>query len=167
MQLDPKTALTIAQEYIGTTLPLTRLGWGVNGIVYLSPDGRSAVKVHHEKEGFTRETEVYKRLWRLRISQLHGIVIPRLRGYRSDLKVIRMDFVIPPFLLDFAGARFTPPDFSAETMEMWHTQLADLFGPNVHFVYAVYHSLIRHGIYYMDFRPSNLKLDNLPGLELP
>ena len=40
-----------------------------------------------------------------------------------------------------------------------------MFGPNVHIAYAVYDSLARHGIYYMDFRPSNLKLENLPGLE--
>jgi hypothetical protein len=56
---------------------------------------------------------------------------------------------------------FDPPDFSDETMESWHAGIREMFGPNAHVVYAVYHSLAQRGIYYMDFRPSNLNLTGL------
>ena len=158
MELDPKNAAHIARGYLGTTAELIRLGWGISGFVYLSPDGRTAVKVHRYEESFARETEAYERLRRLRITELHGLAIPKLHDYRSDLKVIRMDVVSAPYLLDFAGVSFSPPDFSEDTMEQWHAGIAEMFGANAHIVYAVYHSLARHGIYYMDFRPSNLKL---------
>jgi hypothetical protein len=165
MDLDPKGAEQIARHYLGATNPLARLGWGIGGYVYLSPDGRAAVKVHRGEEGFVREVEAYERLRRTRISQVHGIVIPKLHDFRTDLRVIRMDFVLPPFLVDFAGVRFTPPDFLPDTMELWHASLAEMFGPNVHLVYFVYDALAKYGIYYTDFRPSNLKLEGLAGVE--
>lgn len=159
------TAAEIARDYVGAKTPLVRLGWGIGGFVYLSPDGRTAVKVHRGEAGFTRETETYLRIRRLRISHLHGIVIPKLHHHRRDIKVFRMDFVNPPFLVDFAGVSFTPPDFPADTMDHWHAGLAEMYGPNVHFAYLIYEALAKHGIYYTDFRPSNLKLDGLEGLE--
>lgn len=76
-----------------------------------------------------------------------------------------MDFVSAPYLLDFAGVKFDPPDFSEDTMASWHASLEEFFGPNVSVAYAVYHSLAQHGMYYLDFRPSNMKLDGLPGLQ--
>lgn len=33
------------------------------------------------------------------------------------------------------------------------------------YVYAIYHALAQHDIYYMDFRPSNVNLQGLPGLQ--
>jgi hypothetical protein len=167
MSLDHQVAAKIAQDYLRTTKPLKRLGWGIGGFVYLSPDGRTAVKVHRHEEGFFRELEVYRRLRKLRITQLHGLTIPKLRGYRADVKLIQMDFVSPPFLLDFAGVRFSPPEveFDADTLEHWHATIAGFFGPNASIAYAVFNSLAAHGIYYLDFRPSNLKLEGLAGLE--
>jgi hypothetical protein len=162
MELNPVTAAEIARDYIGSNAPLARLGWGIGGFVYLSPDGRTAVKVHRGEEGFTREVEVYQRIRRLRITEIHDVVIPKLHDFRPDLRLIRIDFVVPPFLVDFAGASFRPPDFPSDTMEQWHAGLTDMFGPNVHLVYAVYSALSRHGIWYTDFRPSNLKLEGHP-----
>jgi hypothetical protein len=165
MDPDQAKSAEIAKRYFGITTPPTRLGWGIGGYVYLSPDMHSVVKVHRREEGFTRELEAYQRLRRLRIIQLHGLTIPKLKHHRRDLKLIRMDFVVAPYLLDFAGVSFDPPDFSEETMENWHTGVNEMFGPNAHIAYAVYDSLARHGIYYMDFRPSNLNLTGLPGVE--
>jgi len=165
MELNHHIAAEIAGRYFDTTEPLEKLGWGISGFVYLSPDSRSAVKVHRHEDSFARELEVYQRLRRLDMTQLHGLNIPKLRGYRSDLRVIQMDLVSSPFLLDFAGVQFNPPDFSAETMADWHTRISGFFGPNAWIAYAVYRSLAQHGMYYMDFRPTNLKLEGLPGLE--
>jgi hypothetical protein len=154
----------IARQYFGTSEPLAMLGWGIAGFVYLSPDRRSVVKVHSRAEGFHTELDVYRRLAQLRITQLHGLTIPRLINHRDDLKVIEMDFVSAPYLVDFAGVRFDPPDFPEDTMNHWHATIRSYYGPNATVAYAVYESLRRHGIYYMDFRPSNMKLDGLPGL---
>jgi tRNA splicing endonuclease len=165
MELNQQAAAEIAGSYFGTTKPLERLGWGIGGFVYLSPDNRSAVKVHRGDEGFARELEVYRRLRRLGMAQLHGLNIPKLRDHRADLRLIQMDFVSAPFLLDFAGVQFHAPDFPSDVMADWHARLEEFYGPNAWVAYAVYESLARHGIYYMDFRPSNLKLDGLPGLE--
>src|SRR5688500_14974572 len=99
MELDHQSAARIAQRYFHTSEPLVRLGWGISGYVYLSPDLRTAVKVHRHEESFARELEVYRRLRRLGITQLHGLTVPKLRGYHSDVKLIRMDFVSAPYLL--------------------------------------------------------------------
>jgi hypothetical protein len=76
-----------------------------------------------------------------------------------------MDFVTPPFLLDFAGVQFELPDFPEDTMQSWHAGIEEMYGPNAWIAHAVYESLARHGMYYLDFRPSNMKLDGLQGLE--
>lgn len=130
----------------------------------LSPDLRSAVKIHRREEGFARELEVYRHLRRLAITRLHGLTVPKLQGHRSDVKLIQMDFVTAPYLLDFANVTYEPPDFPDDTMERWHAGIEEYFGPNAWVAYAVYNWLAQHGLYYMDFRPSNVKLDGLPGL---
>ena len=60
---------------------------------------------------------------------------------------------------------FNPPDFSDETMRDTYEKWDEAYGPNVWVAYAVYDSLKKHGIYYTDFRPSNMNVTGLPGLE--
>jgi hypothetical protein len=165
MELDHATAHATARRYFGTTTPLKRLGWGIGGVVYLSPDANSAVKVHHHQESFETELRVYRKLKELRITQLHGLTIPKLRDAREDCKLLCMDFVNAPFLLDFAGVLFSPPDFPDDAMQHWHGKISEAYGPNAHVAYAVYNSLQKYGMYYVDFRKTNLNLDGLPGLE--
>jgi hypothetical protein len=43
-----------------------------------------------------------------------------VRGFRRNPNLIRMDFVSPPFLLDFAGVQFSPPDYEQDVMDHWH-----------------------------------------------
>jgi hypothetical protein len=164
MVLDHPAALKIAQSYFATNELLERLGWGISGYVYLSPDARTAVKVHRREESYQRELEVYLRLRRLRITRLHGLTIPKLRGYRDDLRLIQMDTVTAPFLLDFAGTLLDPPDWTDDRLA---ETIAEKFGPNAWLAHLVYDSLARHGLYYVDFRQTNLKLDGHPALELP
>jgi hypothetical protein len=117
---------------------------------------------HHRQESFDRELEVYRRLRRLRINRVLGFTVPKLRGSSSDVKVIRMDVVRPPFLLDFAGVLFSPPDFPEMTLAHWHQEIADRYGPNAPLVYSVYNALAAHDLYYVDFRHSNLNLKDHP-----
>jgi hypothetical protein len=160
--LDHATAERIARDYVGATGPLIRLGWGIGGFVYLSPDGRTAVKVHRHEEGFLNEVEAYFRLRRVRTSQVHGVTIPKVHDERFDLKLIRMDFVTPPFLVDFAGVQFHPPDFPPDTLALWHENIDNMFGPNAHLAWAVYSALTQHGIWYTDLHPRNLWLEKHP-----
>jgi len=99
------------------------------------------------------------------MTQLLGLTVPRLRGYRSDVNLIRMDFVSAPWLLDFAGVLFHPPDFSEDATASWHADVRLRFGSHDWMAWAVYHALAKHGIYYVDLRPSNVNLTHLPGLE--
>lgn len=102
-------------------------------------------------------------LSQLQLFKLHGLTIPKLRGCRNDGFVIQMDFVSPPFLLDFAGVLFRKPDFTEDVWQDWHNKIQEAYGSNAYMAYAVYESLSKHGIYYLDFRPTNMKLDGLPG----
>jgi hypothetical protein len=101
----------------------------------------------------------------VRTSRLHGITIPKLHDARFDLKLIRMDFVIPPFLVDFAGVSFAPPDFPEDAVRQWEDRLAEMFGPNLPLVWAVYSALSRFGIWYTDLHPRNLWLDGHPDFQ--
>lgn len=159
MGLTREGAKAAACEYFKTQMPPELLGWGIGGWVFLSPEPGRVVKLHNEEAGFVRELETYRRLRDLRLSRLHGLTIPKMLGYRPDLRAIEMDFVIAPYLLDFAGVRFEPPDFSDDTMEKWHSDIAEAYGPNAWIIYRIYESLSKHAIWYMDFRVSNVKLE--------
>jgi hypothetical protein len=154
----------VAQRFFRTRSALKRLGGGVSGFVFLSPDLRTAAKVHHGEEGYTTELYVYKQLARLGIRSIRGLTIPRMRGYSTALRIIQMDVVRPPFLLDFAGVLLNPPDFSDDVQEDWHRRIAERFGPNASVAYEVYDALAKHELYYVDFRVSNLNLTGLSGL---
>jgi hypothetical protein len=78
-----------------------------------------------------------------------------------------MDLVSPPFLLDFAGVRFSDPEFSADTLVDIHATIDERFGTNAHIAYAVYNSLLKLGMYYLDLRPSNLNIEGLPDTLAP
>jgi hypothetical protein len=161
---DAQRAAEIAQEYCHSPVALECLGWGIGGYVFLSPQPGRVVKVHHGHY-YEVELEVYRRLRRLRLTQLFGLNIPRLLGYHEGSRLLEMDFVSAPYLLDFAGVLFAPPDFGDDVMQQWHADIEDAYGPNAHVAYAVHHFLAKHGLYYMDFRVSNMKLDGLPGIE--
>jgi hypothetical protein len=93
--------------------------------------------------------------------RLHGLNVPRLLDHDDEKEIIRIDFVSAPFLLDFAGVLFRPPDFP----EGCHDAVEEKFGPNSWIAYLVYDSLAKHGIYYTDFRPTNLKLEGHPDFQ--
>jgi hypothetical protein len=167
MVFDPSKeaeAAATAQRYFNAPSPLTRIGWGISGYAYLSPDTRTVVKIHHYEEGFDRELAVYRKLRKLRITNLLDLSVPKLRAHRKVLRVIQMDFVNAPYLLDFAGVMYTPPEteWDEDAIANWHADIRFRFGPNAHIAYRVHHALTRHGLYYMDLRPSNLNLKGHP-----
>jgi len=160
-QFRPK-AIQAASQFFGTRKELKLLGWGMSGFVFLSPDRTSAVKIHHYDEGFATELQAYRNLRKFGVTNVHGFSVPKPRSYRPDLKAICMDCVVSPFLLDFAGVHFEPPDYSDDVWEHWHSEVELRFGPNSHLAFAVYGSLQQYGIWYTDLRQSNLNLDGHP-----
>jgi hypothetical protein len=165
MEMDLIRSHAIARAYFGTSLPLIRLGWGVSGFVYLSPDSRTAVKIHRRSEGYYRELEMYLWLRKHKITEVNGFTIPKIRDYTDN--IIQMDFVSAPYLLDFAGAHLSPPSMTEEALDRWHRDIEWFFGPNAWLVHLVHDSLRKHGIYYLDFRPSNLNVSGHPNAEPP
>lgn len=155
-------AAQAASQFFNTTKELKLLGWGMSGFVFLSPDGTSAVKIHHYDHGFATELQAYRKLREFSITNLHGFSVPKPRNYRPELKAICMDCVVSPFLLDFAGAHFKFPDYSDDVWDHWRSEVEMRFGPNSHLAFAVYGSLQQYGIWYTDLRPSNLNLDGHP-----
>lgn len=167
MELTSEKAHQVAQKYIGTTQPLTRLGWGMGGYVFHSPDFVSAIKVHKTAEQYRTEVRAYSILSQNRITTLFGLTIPVLRDSRDDLLAIKIDFVSPPYLLDFAGVLFQPHDYTDDAIALWLREITRLFGSrNEWIVYAVYAELQKYGIHYMDMRPSNLNPKGLPGIDM-
>jgi hypothetical protein len=158
-------AMAAAQQYIGTSEALTELGWGVSGIVFASPLLKTAIKVHHRPESFQTELRAYEFLKRIRLTTLHGLTIPRLRGHDERRQLIEIDLVRPPYLLDFAGVRFEDPQFSADTLADIHETIRLRFGNRASVAYAVYDSLRKLGMYYLDLRPGNLNFRGLPATE--
>lgn len=75
MDSDADKFAAIAQKYIGASEPLTRLGWGISGYVYLTPDLRSAIKAHRYGQGFHAEVRTYQMLRRLGMRNLLGFTI--------------------------------------------------------------------------------------------
>ena len=71
----------------------------------------------------------------------------------------------PPYRLDFAGVLQRPPDFEQDTVEKWRAKIDWVYGPNSWIAHAVHEELAKHGSWSMDFRPSNMNLKGLPGLE--
>ncbi len=70
-----------------------------------------------------------------------------------------MDHVVAPFLVDFAGAQFDEPDWSIED---WQEDIEFKFGVNAFLAFWVYEELKKHGVYYVDFRQSNLNIQDHP-----
>ncbi len=141
------------------------LGAGVSGFVFAAPDYQTAVKVHTTAESYKTEVRAYKVLNQFQVNSVLGLTVPRLRS-RSDWRhLIRMDLVSPPFLLDFAGVRFTDPQFTDDVMNDVHAGIRAKFGRNADLAYAVQYELRKLGMYYLDLRPSNVNFEGLKGID--
>jgi len=98
-------ALKRAEEYArrrGLTLKAP-LGSGADGVV-LSTDVATAVKALKYKELYRQELAVYHRLEQKHVDQICGFWVPKLIDHHDEFWVVEIEFVVPPFVLDFATA---------------------------------------------------------------
>ncbi len=162
MEFTFKEAIEAARNYSGGVEPLASLGWGISGYVFFLPRRLAAIKVHRAVDAYENEVAMYALLAKLRLTRLSGFTIPKVRAVHHGLRIIEMDFVRPPFVLDFAGASLAPPDFSEDTIDQWQQDVAVRFESNAGLVWALYHALTLRGIYYTDLRPSNVNVTDHP-----
>lgn len=130
----------------------------MGGAVFARPSTLHAIKVHLQRDNFSRELAAYRRLAHSRVDGIEGFAIPKLINADERLRIIEMTIVSPPWLLDFGNALLQEPDFEQSVMDDWWTRIEDRFGEKFPVVQSVYYALLaRCGIHYLDFKPGNIE----------
>ena len=157
MESRRQKAEAIAKAYIGVDQLFKDLGSGAEGFVFPSPSA-TAVKVFTYKEKFDHELAAYERLLEHKAFDIRGFAVPQLIKSDSQLLVIEMTLVEPPFILDFAQSVLDDPkDFPEEVVEEWWERVADDFGDRFPVVQELFYELQhKYGIYYYDLAPRNI-----------
>ena len=118
----------------------------------------SAIKVFKEQLHFQQELKVYKRIKERNITNLCGFWIPKPLNYNSYLLIIEMEFVDPPFVVDFASAGVDAPlnEYTADIIADWEESRQELFGENWPSVQKLIAAFEAYGIYLADVKPGNI-----------
>jgi len=141
---------------------LERLGTGIRGIVFAVESnaefGLAALKVHYSPEPYLRERRVYERLKKLGLSEILGFEVPHLLDFDDELPALKMTIVMPPFVLDFAGAYMdSAPEFSDEIWLEWTRKNEEQFGADWPMARAILDRLQDFGIHMHDPSPANIR----------
>lgn len=139
-----------------------RLGFGIHGIVYAVEGnaelGMAALKIHHAREPWLRERDVYERLKELGVTEIRGFEVPLLLDADDELVALKMTIVTPPWVLDFAGAYLDfPPEFSDEIWEEWEDKNREQFGGDWPMAQTILGELRDLGIHMHDPSPNNIR----------
>jgi hypothetical protein len=156
-------ALRRAEEYArrrGLSIE-GQIGGGTQGAVFRTSQG-TAVKALLDWSFYVRERDVYLRLRKLAIDQIHGFWVPRLINHHDELLIIEMDTVHPPYVLDFASAYLDqPPSYmqdseDAHVRENWEKEKEEQFEERWPEVRSLVSAFRRHGIFLGDVKPGNV-----------
>lgn len=133
------------------------LGDGTDGAVW-STNRRTAIKVFHREVGYFNERDSYQRLAEWGVTQqLAGFWVPEMRDFDDKLMIVEMDFMqTPPYVIDFAKVRFSPPDFSEEVLADSEARGQERFEGNWPRVKSLLADLESFQIYYLDPTPNNI-----------
>jgi hypothetical protein len=139
-----------------------RLGNGQDGAVWKT-DKNSAVKAFYHESNYRTELRCYQRLRDHRIEDICGLEVPVLVDHDDELRVIEMDIVEPPYILDFGKAYIDePPPYSATELATWQREWIRYFPrqdlPKIRLVLAKLRGI---GIDYVDPKPSNIRLHDI------
>lgn len=123
---------------------------------------RTAVKVFVRPENYETERDCYRLLLEKNITEVHGFAIPRLIDFHDGLKVVEMDIVEPPYILDFGKAYLhrPPPHFSAEVLQESYESQLELWGKYWPLIRKILGKLQALGIYHVDPSPRNIRPAN-------
>jgi hypothetical protein len=139
-----------------------RLGFGIHGTVMaLESENKAtvtALKILSSDEPYRRERDIYQRLKEMRAAEMRGFQVPQIVQWDDDLLALEMTVVVPPFVLDFAGAFLDfPPYFPEEAWDDWNRKNEEQFGADWPEAQAILAELEELGIYMLDPSPSNIR----------
>ncbi len=131
-------------------------GSGLEAVVWPTLEG-SMLKVHRQCHTFEPELAAYQRLLERQTSRLRGFEIPQLLDYDSELHILELSFVSPPYILDFVctGIGSCPETFDLERIE---SESRRQFGKDWTDVRRLLEALMQIGIYYDDVHNKNIRL---------
>jgi hypothetical protein len=93
-----------------------------------------------------------------RITRILGFHVPQLLRSDDERLALEMTVVMPPFVLDFAGAYLDfPPRFFDDVWDEWRAKNEEQFGADWPMAQAVLAELEDHGIHMLDPSPSNIR----------
>ncbi|TWT37486.1 hypothetical protein KOR34_24380 [Posidoniimonas corsicana] len=139
-----------------------KLGYGTDGTVWVTSN--SAVKAVHRYENYYVERASYERLAEADISSIGRFAVPRLIDSDDSLQIVEMEIVEPPYVLDFGKVYLDAPPFywrDPQLRKNAYDEWRERFDSHWEEVASVVYELERHGIYYIDPRPSNINTDGL------
>ena len=135
-----------------------KLGWGLAGTVFLT-SRQSALKILKWRELYERERDTYLRLLDRNIQTVCGCNVPCLLGFDDELWAVEMTVVLPPYVLDFAGAFVEQrPEYPDEVLEEWLSDKREQFGDQWPLVRRIIYAFEQLGIYLSDLNPNNIRL---------
>ncbi|HET6323414.1 MAG TPA: hypothetical protein VFG04_01845 [Planctomycetaceae bacterium] len=135
-----------------------QLGSGTQGIVF-STNCDTAIKALLHTDHYLRERDVYLRLRDRKVDKIRQFWVPQLTQADDNLRVIEMEVVRPPFVLDFASAYLDqdPPYLNEpEVIATWEREKREQFEgrwPEVKKMMREFRAL---GIHLADVKPGNV-----------
>jgi len=127
--------------------------------VVLSTELATAVKSLKYKPLYQNELAVYRRLQDLGVHKIGNFWVPSLVSYSDELWVLEIEFVVPPFVLDFASAGLdqNPLDkYTPEELEEWFDSREELFEEHWPAARSILYGFRKHGIFLVDLKPGNI-----------
>lgn len=138
---------------------IKHLGNGADGIVYLT-DRSTAIKALRDERLYQNELMTYQRLQSRGVIKVGRFNVLQLVNHDPELLVIEMTFVVPPFVVDFAGVYLDrPPAYQnePEIMNQWEADKSEQFGDDWPEVKLLMWELRQtYRIYLNDVKPGNV-----------
>lgn len=135
------------------------MGAGTDGSVWPT-NRKSAVKVLELEKNYLQERRCYQRLLEQNVERIDGLAVPKLIDFDDSLLVVEMEFVYPPYLLDFGKAYLDESSpFTKAELSSFLTELAAHFRTDdLPRIKKIIRLLRNYGIEYLDAKPKNIRL---------
>lgn len=136
------------------------VGFGQDGLVFAT-NQESVLKCLRYERLYQNERDVYQRLALLECDNIAGFNVPRLIDFDDSLWIVEIQIVVPPFVLDFAGASLDKQssvfaEMSEEDMDEWTEERRELYGDDWPKVETLLAEFRKRKIYLGDVKPGNI-----------
>jgi len=141
---------------------MERFGFGQDGLVY-STNQESVLKCLRYERLYLNERNVYQRLAQTELEDIAGFNVPKLICFDDSLWIVEIQIVVPPFVLDFAGASLDQQsrifaEMSEEDHQEWLDSRMEMYGDDWPQVETLLAHLRKHKIFLTDVKPGNITL---------